>query len=467
MLAMPGRLLAKHSSRVRPNFIFILMDDLGFSELGCYGNPFNETPNLDGLADEGVRFTNAYAAAPVCSPTRAAFMTGQWPARVGIIDYLRPRTDMHLSTAHVTLAEMLKSAGYKTGMIGKWHLTGYGTPEGFPERHGFDEVMVSERRGIGGGDYFHPYRFNRGIEKRLPGTEHLIDRVNLEAVEFIGRNKNQPFFLYLSHYAVHTRLVGRKDLVEKYSQKLKQGRSDWKRKYNTHLAAQIEAIDEGVGMIMKKLHELGLADNTVVVFTSDNGGEHLVTDNAPLRGGKSMLYEGGIREPLIIRYPGAAGQGALCHAPASTVDFYPTFADMAGIRPDPGQSLDGVSIIPVLRKPDAGLERDSLYWHYPLPRPHILGGRSSGAIRHGDWKLIEFFDTGEIELYNLADDIGEKNNLAKSMPDKADELKNLLTDWRESTGAEIPEDCRNYNPDKYFMDSMIRWATKSVYEFQK
>jgi arylsulfatase A len=210
----------------RPNMIFVLADDLGWNELGCYGSTFNETPNLDRLADQGIRFTDAYAAAPVCSPTRAALMTGQYPARVGITDYLRPNDRNHLSIDHITMAEALKDAGYATGIIGKWHLTGYanhGVEEFPPAKHGFDETIVSENRGIGGGSYFHPYHFNREIEKRLPGKEHLVDRMNLEAVEFIHRHKDEPFFLYLSHYAVHTRLEGKESLVSQFGKKPRQG----------------------------------------------------------------------------------------------------------------------------------------------------------------------------------------------------------------------------------------------------
>jgi arylsulfatase A-like enzyme len=446
----------------RPNFIFILADDLGYGELGCFGNTFNETPSLDRLAEEGVRFTDAYAAAPVCSPYRAALMTGQWPASVGITDFLRPDDERHLSADQVTMAEMFRSAGYVTGIIGKWHLTGYHTPEHLPPGHGFEETIVSENRGIGLSVYFHPYPFAREVGKRLPGREHLIDRLNLEAVDFIERHWDEPFFLFLSHYGVHIKLEGREDLVAKYSEKPGAGKGKGARANNPHLAAQLEAIDAGVGMVMKKLEELGLADDTVVVFTSDNGGDSLVTDNSPLREGKSWLYEGGIREPLIIRYPRLVEGGSICHAPTSNVDFYPTFAEVAGIAPDAGQELNGVSLLPVLEDPRAHLERESIYWHYPLPRPHVQGGRSSGAIRHGDWKLIEFFDTGELELYNLAEDIGETRDLAEAMPEKAAELRERLEAWRESEGVGIPESSRDYNPSKFFWDPMVRWVLSNV-----
>jgi arylsulfatase A-like enzyme len=426
----------------KPNIIFILADDLGWAELGCYGSTFNETPNLDRLAKQGMRFADAYAAAPVCSPYRAAFMTGQYPARLGITDYLRPNDKNHLSTQHVTIAEMLKNTDHATGIIGKWHLTGYanhGAQEFGPAVHGFDEAIVSENRGIGGGSYFHPYHFNREIEKRLPGREHLIDRCNLEAVEFIERHKNGPFFLYVSHYAVHTRLDGKPESASEFEKKAGAGKGGHKAsRNNPHLAAQLKCIDNGVGMIMKKLDELGLSDDTVLIFTGDNGGESRVTSNAPLRAGKSTLYEGGIRVPFIVRYPGVVPADTTCRTPACNVDFYPTFCELVGAQPNPEQQIDGVSILPLLKNPRARLRRNALYWHYPLVKPHFLGGRSSGAIRKGNWKLVEFFDTGEKELYNLAEDIGEEDNLANTNPEKAAQLQELLRLWRKEVGARIP-----------------------------
>jgi len=414
----------------KPNFVFILADDLGWAELGCYGNRFNETPNLDELARQGMRFTDAYAAAPVCSPMRASFMTGQYPARVGITDYLRPNDPKFLSPDHITIAEALGSVGYVCGLIGKWHLMGdYRRRRGDPKLHGFDEVICSESSGIGGGAYFHPYRFMPRVKARRKG-EYLTDRLNHEAVDFVARNKDKPFFLFLSHYAVHTRLVARKAMVEKYKKKPGAGR----RKNNPVLAAMLESIDEGVGMILAKLDELGLAKDTAVIFTSDNGGEDRVTSNAPLRGGKSQLYEGGIREPLIVRWPGVAKPASTCSVPVSSVDFYPTMLDMAGVKPNPRQRLDGESIVPLLKQ-TGGLKRHALFWHYPLDRPHFLGGRSSGAVRQRDLKLIEFYDAGKVELYNLRDDVGERNDLATKLPGKAAELRKLLAEWRQSVGA--------------------------------
>ena len=449
LAALAAGRTAAAAARRRLNVVYVLADDLGYSELGCYGNTFNETPNLDRLAARGMRFTDAYAAAPVCSPYRAALMTGQWPARVGINDYLRPNDPKHLPTESTSLAELFKAADYATGMIGKWHLTGYehhGAKEIRPTAHGFDEAIVSERRGIGGGSYWHPYHFDPAIKQRLHGKEYLVDRTNTEAVEFIERHKHEPFFLYLSHYAVHTRLDGKPDLVRKYEAKKGAGRGQGAPKNNPHLAAQLEVIDEGVGMIVRKLEELGLADNTLLVFTGDNGGESRVTSNAPLRAGKSTLYEGGIREPLIVRWPGVTKAGSVCRTPTVNCDFHPTFREILGVDVGKGKPVDGVSIVPLLKDPSARLARDTFYWHYPLAKPHFLGGRSAGAIRQGDWKLIEFFDTGKVELYNLAKDLGEAHDLAGEKPEKAKELRQALAAWRQDVGTTIPPDCRDYDP---------------------
>ncbi|MHC4694998.1 MAG: sulfatase/phosphatase domain-containing protein, partial [Planctomycetota bacterium] len=261
----------------------------------------------------------------------------------------------------------------------------------------------------------------------------------LEAVEFIDRYKDVPFFLYLSHYAVHTRLVGKPELVAKYGKKPGAGSGNRARKNNPHLAAQLESIDEGVGMIMEKLDELDLAENTVLIFTSDNGGEDRVTSNAPLRAGKSTLYEGGIREPLIIRWPRVVKPGSICNTPISNIDFYPTFLQITGYKADMHQRIDGVSILPLLKNPKAKLNRKTLYWHYPLKKPHFLGGRSSGAIRQGKFKLIEFFDKGTVELYNLKEDIAEQHNLAEKLPQKAAELQKRLKAWRTDVGAKVSD----------------------------
>jgi arylsulfatase A-like enzyme len=359
---------------------------------------------------------------------------------VGITDYLRPNDSKHLSVDYLTLAELIRRAGYATGMMGKWHLTGYanhGAVEVPPTKHGFDEAIISENRGIAGGSYFYPYHFNREIKKRLPGREYLVDRMNVEAIDFIDRHKGSPFFLYKSHYAVHTRLVGRPDLVAKYEQKPGAGKGSNARRNNPHLAAQLVVIDDGVGMILDKLDQLGISDKTIVIFMSDNGGETRISTNAPLRAGKSTLYEGGIRVPLIIRWPGVVPPGKACQTPVVSMDFYPTLADMLGIRIDPGQVLDGVSLMPILRDPAAKLSRDTLYWHYPLDKPHFLGGVSGGAVRVGDFKLIEEFTTGRLQLFDLGADVGETKDLSADMPEKTRSLHERLKAWRTSVGAKV------------------------------
>lgn len=454
-----------------PNIVFVLADDLGWTELGCYGSEFHETPNLDRLAEEGMRFTDAYAAAPVCSPYRAALLTGQHPARIGILDYLRPNSANALSTSHVTLPEMLSKHGYATGKIGKWHLSGYthhgAEHEVKPTDHGFTWDFGGEVKGVGNGANWWPYVFRtqsiRWIDipkRRLGDDEYLTDRLNLEAVEFIERSarQGQPFFLYLSHYAPHTILSGKPDVVQKYIRKHPPGKSGrdrcylcedaglgrgdpghhWAKDHNPHLAAMLESIDDGIGMIARKLEQLHIEENTIFIFTSDNGGEMNVTSNAPLRGGKSELYEGGIRVPLIVRWPGQVPAATVCTQPTQNVDFYPTLLDAANIRPDPSQILDGVTTLETWRNPAHPIARDVLAWHYPLDRPHFLGGVSGAAIRSGNWKLIEHFDTGEARLYSLSSDLGETVNLATQMPEKVSEMRQQLIAWRDRVGARMP-----------------------------
>lgn len=430
---------AKAADANRPNIIFILADDLGWRELGCDGNEFNETPNLDRLAKEGMRFTQAYASAPVCSPTRAAFMTGQWPARLRITDYLGPQEpDKFLNPSVPTINRLLKTKGYVSGLLGKWHLTGdYTLKRGEPQKFGWDEIICSETTYIGPGYYFPPYK-HMPDEKVMPGKEYLPDRMNYEAVEFIKRHKDQPFFLYFSHYATHTRLVGKPDLVAKYQAKPGAAIDH----NNPNLAAMVQTVDEGVGDIMRTLKELGLEENTILVFTSDNGGEATrakgkgITSVAPLRGGKSQVYEGGIRIPLIVRWPKVVRPGMTSTEPVITHDFFPTFLEVTGVNVPDQKVLDGVSLAGLFRG-EKKLPRQTLYWHYPLPKPHFLGGVSAGAMRDGDYKYVEIYDTNEVELYDLSKDIGEHHNLATSMPEKAAELKRKFTAWRESVNAEM------------------------------
>jgi arylsulfatase A-like enzyme len=357
-------------------------------------------------------------------------------------------------------------------MVGKWHLTGYEYQDAQfevrPTDHGFDWNIGSEIKGVGNGANFWPYVFRtqpiRWLdipENRLGKNEYLTDRLNLEAVDFVERNKDKPFFLYLSHYAPHTILNGRPDLVKKYLEKHPPGVSTrkscylcqdagldpstcthWAPSHNPHLAAMLESIDDGIGLLARKLEELGLADNTILIFSSDNGGETNVTSNAPLRGGKSQLYEGGIRVPLIVRWPqGKIPAGRICSKPVVNHDFYPTLLDAAGIEPDSMQTLDGVSTLSTWKNPKTSPKRKALHWHYPLDKPHFLGGVSAGAIRDGDWKLIEYFDPArpeKFELFELVKDPSEKNDLASSEPKRVKELHSQLVSWRERTGARIP-----------------------------
>lgn len=494
-LAEPGSV---QETAPRPNVVFVLADDLGWAELGCYGNRFNETPNLDRLAGGGMRFTQAYASAPVCSPYRASLLTGQYPARVGIVDYLRPNSANALSTDHVTLPELLQQHGYATGMIGKWHLTGYtfhgAEHEVKPRQHGFAWDFAREVKGVGNGANFWPYVFRtqpiRWLDipdNRLGQNEYLVDRMNLAAVDYIEGHKDRPFFLYLSHYATHTILNGKPALVEKYRRKHRPGKSrrdrcylcqdqgrpgdalnHWAGDHNPHLAAMLESIDEGVGMIRATLEDLGLAENTIVIFTSDNGGETNVTSNAPLRGGKSQLYEGGIRVPLIVHWPNAVPARAVCDQPTTNMDFYPTLLEAAGIPRDSGYTLDGVSTLSAWKDPETVVDRNTLFWHYPLDRPHFLGGTSSGAIRDGDWKLIEFFDTGRDELYSLGDDPSEGHDVAKQNPAVVQSLKAKLAAWRRSTGARTPSPPLLAEPRKLqFGDHFSPGQVSSRWAFSK
>jgi len=436
-----------------PNIIFILADDLGWGELGCYGNPFNETPNLDKLATQGLKFTQAYAAAPICSPTRVSFITGQYPARVRITDFLPAKTDRWLDPAkYFTVNEALSAAGYHTGMFGKWHLdTDYETNKGGPKAHGFDEVIGTETKYIADGDYFYPYDKINSFTEGSP-DEYLTDRQSSEVQRFIIRNKDKPFFAYLPFYSVHTKLDAPEELVNKYKHKFdaKYGKGEAEKMYgpsnirhegdhrdNPYIAAMLERIDAGVGAIMKTLEETGLDKNTLIIFFSDNGGPGKFSNNGYLRAGKSWLYEGGIRESLIMRWPGKIKPGTITDVPVCSLDFYPTFLDVVGAKNKAGNQLDGVSLLPLLTKNQVP-QRNTFFWHYPSETGKWKP-RMASAVRQGDYKLIEFYLDKHYELYNIKNDPSEKTDLFGSMKAKAEELKTLLTNWKMEVNAEEPD----------------------------
>lgn len=438
-----------------PNIIMILVDDWGWTDAGCYGSEYYETPNIDLLARKGIRFTDAYAACTVCSPTRAAMMTGKYPARLNITDwitghkypfakFLPPDWDMKLEPKEITIAEALKEKGYATCHTGKWHLGPDSTY--WPENQGFDlnlgghssgAPFLNKEQGYNG--YFTPYG-NPRLEDGPPG-EYLTDRLTDEAVGFIRRHSKQPFFLYLAHYAVHTPLQAHEEIIRKYENK----QDSTLGQNNPVYAAMIESLDISVGRIMEILDELGLEENTTIFITGDNGGLELsnVTDNAPLREGKGSSYEGGVRVPLIVAGSAVTAEGSLCREPVITCDFFPTIAEMAGIRELPA-NIDGISIRGLLQNPEQDLERDAIYWHYPHYHPG--GARPYAALRSHNFKLIEFYETGALELYNLEEDISESNNLAGEMPEKARELHGMLQSWRREVAAQMPLPNPDYDP---------------------
>jgi len=425
-----------------PNVVLILVDDLGWTDLGCFGSRFYETPHIDRLASRGMRFTQAYAACTVCSPTRASLMTGKYPPRVGITDWIpghpRPKAKLkvpeiarELALEETTLAEILKGAGYATAAVGKWHLGG---PGFHPDRQGFDLNVGGCEKGQPP-SYFAPYRIPTMAEGEK--GEYLTDRLAREAVQFIEANRDRPFFLYLAHYAVHTPLMGKEEVVRKYRARAGAGAGH----SNPVYAAMIEAVDDGVGRILACLEALKLASRTVVIFTSDNGGLLRITSNAPLRAGKGSAYEGGVRVPLIVDWPGVTRPGAVCEAPVVSPDLFCTILEMAGRKAPEG--VDGESLVPLLRGA-GGLRREAIYWHYPHYHPG--GATPHGAVRKGDYKLIEFFEDGRVELYNLREDVGEKRNLALEEPGRARELRGLLAAWRSSVGARMPSPNPEFDP---------------------
>jgi len=455
LVALAGQILAQAADR--PNLVFILADDLGWTDLGCYGSTFYQTPNLDRLAKEGTRFTDAYAACNVCSPTRASILAGKYPARLHLTDWLpgrrhhpdeklkSPAIAQQLPLKEVTIAEALKAGGYSTCFIGKWHLGG---PGFYPEQQGFDFNYGGCERGHPP-SYFSPY--NIPTLPDGPKGEYLNERLTDEAIGFLdwAARRRQPFLLYFAHYAVHIPLQAKPEVVEKYkarAAKLPAGpefisdHGHQVRRVQSHpvYAAMVESLDESVGRVLAEIQRLGLETNTVVIFTSDNGGlstaEGTPTSNLPLRAGKGWPYEGGVREPLLIKWPGVTTPASVCRQPVISTDYYPTLLQMAHLPQQPTQHVDGVSLVPLLC--GESIPERPLFWHYP--HYSNQGGAPHGAIRDGDWKLVEWFEDNRTELYNLKNDLGEQHDLAADQREVAARLTKKLYAWREAVGAQMP-----------------------------
>jgi arylsulfatase A-like enzyme len=441
LLVLPVVAPVQAADPARPNVIVILADDLGWTDLACFGSDLHRTPNLDRLAREGMRFTHGYSACTVCSPTRAALMTGKYPSRLHITDWIPgsrranaklkvPDWTQYLPREEVTIADALKKSGYATASIGKWHLGN--KEQGYPDRHGFDINIAGNEQGSPP-TYFSPYRIP--TLENGPDGEYLTDREGAEAVRFIEANKDRPFFLYLPFHAVHTPLQAKQDLILEYQKLIQPGMR------HTHAlyAAMVQSLDEAVGRILARLRELKLDERTLVVFTSDNGGLVLrnTTTNIPLRAGKGSVYEGGVRVPWIVKWPGLTPPGSTCEEPIITPDLYPTLLQITGAKGDPkhNAAVDGLSLVPVLKDPKSKLERQRIYWHYPHYHPG--GATPYAAVRARDWKLIETYEDNRVELYNLKEDPGEKTDLAAKDPERAALLRETLRAWQREVGAQF------------------------------
>lgn len=443
------------AATTQPSIIIILADDLGWRDLGCYGNTFNETPNIDKLAKQGMRFTQFYAG-PVCSPTRANLMSGQDQARFGITQHIPghkrpyaklidPVVPLQLPLAVETFAERLRGAGYQTGYMGKWHLGGAGFS---PKEQGWSTVQETQGHTV-----------NAKIEAKEVG-KRTVEFLTDKAVEFVEQHKAKPFLLQVSHHAVHIPLTTTPELLAKYQAKKAMAGYPSRPEY----AGLLEELDQSVGRIMAVVDKLGIAENTLILFLSDNGGlEHeqsgrIVTSNQPLRGEKGTLYEGGVRVPAIARWTGTVPVGTQCETPGITMDVYPTLLELSKTSAVVKQPQDGVSLAGVLKDPKAKLKRDTLYWHLP----HYHHSTPASAIRQGDWKLIEFFETGSVELYNLKEDLGEQNNLAAKETSRANELKAALAAWRKTVNAQMPVPNPNQDPKR--ADEMAKGKGKKGQE---
>jgi len=440
LLALALLCAAAPAQEQRPNFVLILADDLGWRDLGCTGSELHRTPRLDAMAEQGLRFTQAYANAPNCAPSRACLMTGQLTPRHGIYTVgssargkarnrrlipIENRTT--LPEANTTIAELLAPAGYACASIGKWHLG----PD--PSERGFQHAVAGSRAG-------HPKRYHSpyGSDSLSDGPEgeYLTDRMTAEALEFVDAHADEPFFLYLPYFSVHTPIQGRADLVAAAEARGIEG---------AHYDAMVSAIDEGVGRLLDRLDELALSENTLVVFFSDNGGHARFTSMEPLRGSKGMLYEGGIREPLLLRWPGQVEAGALRDTPVQGTDLLPTFLELAGVTPPSEHALDGLSLTPLFQ-PSGALPERTLYWHFPaylqayLPSQGAWRTTPGSALRAGRWKLHEYFEDGRVELYDLENDPGEAHDLAAELPERAAALHARLLAWRTELDAPVPSE---------------------------
>ncbi len=443
------------------NFVFLLVDDMGWADIGANGSRFHETPHIDKLAASGMRFTQGYAACPVCSPTRASILTGKHPVRVDITDWipgqgnnarnklLHPKDRDNLAHSEVTIAEALKEHGYQTFFAGKWHL---GDKGHWPEDQGFDVNIGGHHRGSPPGGYYAPWK-NPALTARKSG-EYLTERLTDESIKFLEeRDKDKPFLIYLSYYNIHTPIQPYKKRIAHYeakAEKMFKGPTPIQQEHeglsrmrqdNPALASMVAAVDDSVGKLLGKLEEFKMVDNTVVVFFSDNGGLSTLGRgrsgpgcNLPLRASKGWLYEGGVREPTIIRAPGVTMPGSVSKKPIVSMDFFPTMLELAGLPSRPGLHIDGKSLIKQLQGDDSG--QRTLYWHYP--HYHGSGWKPGASIRDGDWKLIEFYHYDKFELYNLATDPGEQKNLAQKEPKMASRLRAKLKSWQNKMGAKMP-----------------------------
>ncbi len=460
-------------SAERLNVVLVVADDLGWADLGCYGSTYHKTPNLDRLASEGLRFTHGYAACPVCSPTRASIMTGKYPQRMGITDWLpgrpdrpdsklkRPQLVNDLPVSETTIAAAFKKAGYVTGLIGKWHLGG---KDATPEKHGFDVNIGGDHTGTPL-SYFAPFvgkKDNRAMPglETAPAGEYLTDRFAAEAEKFIDHNKEKPFFLYLPHNAPHTPLRAKAEVIAKYKER------PFGQQGNPIYAAMLESLDEAVGRVLKKLDDLKLTERTIVIFTSDNGGLATLegmpapaTINSPLREGKGYLYEGGIRVPLIVKWPGSVKSGTTTSVPACSIDFFPTLLSACAVTSE--AKTDGINLVSVLK--GGKMEREAIYWHYP----HYAnqGSKPGGAIRAGNFKLIEFYENDRRELFDVVADVGEGRNLAAEKPDMVKKLADQLAAWRTSVGAKMPTPNPDYVPNPQAKDGTIVMPARTAEVF--